>query len=71
MHGKGIYTWKDGRRYEGEYLNDKKHVKIIIKWKNYIFYNKYINNIPFRFIYIYIFKKIVKYVFFFFFDILF
>lgn len=31
MHGKGIYTWKDGRRYEGEYLNDKKHVKIIIK----------------------------------------
>lgn len=25
MHGKGIYTWKDGRRYEGEYLNDKKH----------------------------------------------
>jgi hypothetical protein len=27
MHGKGIYTWKDGRRYEGEYLNDKKHVK--------------------------------------------
>ena len=25
MHGKGIYTWKDGRKYEGEYLNDKKH----------------------------------------------
>lgn len=28
MHGKGLYTWKDGRRYEGEYHNDKKHVKI-------------------------------------------
>lgn len=25
MHGKGIYTWIDGRRYEGEYYNDKKH----------------------------------------------
>jgi len=19
MHGKGVYTWKDGRKYEGEY----------------------------------------------------
>ena len=25
MHGKGIYIWKDGRKYEGEYVNDKKH----------------------------------------------
>ncbi len=25
MHGKGVYTWKDGRRYEGEYRYDKKH----------------------------------------------
>jgi len=25
MHGRGVYTWKDGRKYEGEYLNDKKH----------------------------------------------
>ena len=24
MHGKGVYTWKDGRKYEGEYKNDKK-----------------------------------------------
>jgi len=30
MHGKGVYTWKDGRRYDGEYLNDKKHVKLLI-----------------------------------------
>ena len=24
MHGKGIYTWADGRKYEGDYVNDKK-----------------------------------------------
>ena len=32
MHGKGIYTWSDGRIYEGEYLNDKKHGFGIYKW---------------------------------------
>ena len=25
MHGKGIFRWVDGRVYDGEYLNDKKH----------------------------------------------
>ena len=25
MHGKGVYYWKDGRKYEGEYKYDKKH----------------------------------------------
>lgn len=25
MDGKGKYTWKDGRIYEGEYIMDKKH----------------------------------------------
>lgn len=25
MHGSGIFTWPDGRKYEGEYSNDKKH----------------------------------------------
>lgn len=25
MNGKGKTTWPDGRTYEGEYLNDKKH----------------------------------------------
>ena len=24
MHGKGVFTWKDGRKYEGEYKDDKK-----------------------------------------------
>lgn len=32
MHGKGIYTWKDGRSYEGTYYNDKKHGFGIYKW---------------------------------------
>ncbi len=32
MHGKGIYTWKDGRRYEGEYLNDRKHGFGVYTW---------------------------------------
>ena len=29
MHGKGVYTWKDGRKYEGEYQKDNKHVQIV------------------------------------------
>ena len=32
MHGKGIYTWKDGRRYEGDYFNDKKHGFGVYAW---------------------------------------
>ncbi len=32
MHGKGIYTWKDGRKYDGEYHNDKKHGYGIYIW---------------------------------------
>ena len=24
MNGKGVFTWPDGRRYEGEYNGDKK-----------------------------------------------
>lgn len=24
MHGRGVYVWKDGRKYEGEYKEDKK-----------------------------------------------
>lgn len=27
MHGKGIYTFKDGSIYEGEYLKGEKHGK--------------------------------------------
>jgi len=32
MHGKGIYTWKDGRRYEGKYQFDKKHGYGVYTW---------------------------------------
>ena len=35
MHGRGNYKWPDGRRYEGEYENDKKHVIMIIKVKGF------------------------------------
>jgi len=24
MHGRGVYTFPDGRKYEGMYVNDKK-----------------------------------------------
>lgn len=32
MHGKGVYTWNDGRNYEGEYQYDKKHGHGIYTW---------------------------------------
>jgi hypothetical protein len=32
MHGKGRFTWPDGRKYEGEYQNDLKHGTGIFKW---------------------------------------
>ena len=24
MHGNGVFTWSDGRKYEGGYVDDKK-----------------------------------------------
>ena len=32
LHGYGVYTWPDGRKYEGEYQNDQKHGKGIYTW---------------------------------------
>ena len=32
MHGKGIFSWKDGRKYTGEYVNDKKEGVGIFEW---------------------------------------
>lgn len=32
MNGHGEYTWKDGRKYDGEYLNDKKHGFGVYTW---------------------------------------
>ena len=32
MNGRGVYFWKDGRKYDGEYVNDKKHGFGIYTW---------------------------------------
>lgn len=32
MHGKGIYKWKDGRMYDGEYAEDKKNGYGVYVW---------------------------------------
>jgi len=32
MNGRGIFTWIDGRRYIGEYLDDKKDGLGIFEW---------------------------------------
>jgi len=32
MEGKGIFKWPDGRRYEGDYRDDKKEGKGIFYW---------------------------------------
>lgn len=39
MHGKGVFTWLDGRRYEGEYYDDKKHGKGVFTWPDGKRYN--------------------------------
>lgn len=33
-NGRGIYRWANGSTYDGEFLNDKKHGKGIIKDEN-------------------------------------
>ena len=32
LHGRGVYTWPDGRKYEGEYKDDKKDGEGIYTW---------------------------------------
>ncbi len=32
MHGQGSYVWPDGRKYEGEYRNDKKNGYGLYVW---------------------------------------
>lgn len=39
MHGKGVYTWKDGRVYTGDYIDDKKHGYGVYKWVFFNFFN--------------------------------
>jgi len=32
MHGEGVFTWDDGRVYEGNYIKDRKEGFGIFKW---------------------------------------
>ena len=32
MEGEGIFTWEDGRKYHGEYVNDKKCGSGTFEW---------------------------------------
>ncbi len=32
MNGKGIYTWKNGDQYEGQYKDDEQHGKGTMTW---------------------------------------
>jgi hypothetical protein len=32
MHGNGVFTWPDGRRYEGSYVQDKKQGHGTFEW---------------------------------------
>ncbi len=32
MEGYGIFTWPDGRKYEGDYVDDKKEGNGVFYW---------------------------------------
>ena len=32
MEGRGVFEWPDGRKYEGEYIDDKKEGEGIFYW---------------------------------------
>lgn len=32
MHGRGLFTWADGRSYDGEYFEDKKQGYGVFNW---------------------------------------
>lgn len=34
MHERGVFEWKDGSRYEGEYQHDKKEGYGVFEWPN-------------------------------------
>ena len=34
MHGKGTFIWPDGRKYLGEYVNERKHGYGEFYWPN-------------------------------------
>ncbi len=32
MHGRGVFTWADGRRYDGDYFDDRKQGFGVFTW---------------------------------------
>ena len=34
MNGRGRYEWADGRSYEGDWMDGKKHGKGVYTWKD-------------------------------------
>jgi hypothetical protein len=32
MEGEGVFKWPDGRKYEGEYVDDKKEGRGVFYW---------------------------------------
>ena len=34
MEGKGVYLWPDGRRYEGDFLEDKRDGYGVLEWRD-------------------------------------
>ncbi|MEE4248363.1 MAG: hypothetical protein V2I33_23505 [Kangiellaceae bacterium] len=34
MDGQGVFTWTDGRKYSGAYIDDKKHGYGVFEWPN-------------------------------------
>lgn len=34
MNGEGTFEWQDGRKYKGNYLNDKKHGYGEFEWSD-------------------------------------
>ena len=44
MHGKGVFEWNDGKKYEGEFVKDKKQGFGILKWPDGRSYEGYWKN---------------------------
>lgn len=44
MNGKGIMIWADGKRYEGDFLNDNKHGYGVYYWGDGRKYEGYWDN---------------------------
>lgn len=45
MHGKGVYSWLDGRQYNGAYENDKKQGYGEYTWVYYLLFSLTEDNI--------------------------